>query len=85
MTDKQRVLRRLRTHGSTTPTEWIGPHVVDGGKPIQRLAPRICELRKEGVPVETARTKPCSLYVLASPTPVIVEASGQYALTERAA
>jgi hypothetical protein len=83
MTDKDRILRRLRSHGSTTPIEWQGP-TPDGGKPVLRVAARIGDLRKDGIPVQTARTRPCALYVLPAPAAVI-EPSGQYALTERAA
>jgi hypothetical protein len=84
MRDKDRILRRLRSHGSTTPLEWQGPDVIDGGKPILRPAARVGDLRKDGIPVETARTRPCALYVLPTAA-TVVEPSGQYALTEQAA
>lgn len=74
LTDKDRVRNRLLSHGSTTPLDWQSP-TVDGGKPILRLAPRILELRGEGMDIKTAARRPVARYVL--PEPVVTDARGQ--------
>src|SRR5690349_8807518 len=46
---KQRVLAALRSRGARgiTQVDFLAPNVIDGGKPITRVAPRILELRKD--------------------------------------
>ena len=63
MIDKERVRQRLLDNGTTTPLEWLPP-TIDGGKPILRLAPRIKDLRNEGVPISTVETRPVAVYQL---------------------
>lgn len=46
-TNRNKVYRHLRHHGSITPVEALIVHK------IQRLAPRIQELRDQGVPIRT--------------------------------
>lgn len=79
VSDKERVRNWLLLNGSTTPLDWQAGRVVDGGKPILRLAPRILELRAEGMPIETAARRPVALYVL--PGPAVTDARGQTRLT----
>jgi len=63
-TNTDRVLKHLLTAGTITPVEALVVHKV------QRLAPRILELRKEGWEIETVRCEdeagtPYFKYVLA--------------------
>jgi hypothetical protein len=78
-TDKERVRNWLLLNGSTTQLDWQAGRVVDGGKPILRLAPRIYDLRADGMDIETAVRRPVALYVL--PEPVVTDVRGQTRLT----
>ena len=67
MTDKERVLRRLRAGHDVSPLDFDATTdaVVDGGKPIKRVAARINELRDEGHQIDTVgRRNRCALYRL---------------------
>lgn len=52
--DVDRVLSALK-NGPVTPMDFDAPRVVDGLKPIRRVAARICDLRKEGYEITTSR------------------------------
>jgi hypothetical protein len=55
-TQKQRVLDQLRAHPEgVNETAFAAPWVIDGGKPIQRVAARVFELRQEGFQIRTRR------------------------------
>lgn len=66
MTQRDRVERMLHQRGSlgVTPLDFQGPEVIDGGSPIQRLAPRIDELRKRGHIIRTFKKGKVARYVL---------------------
>lgn len=67
MTDKERVLRRLRAGHDVSPLDFdaTSDAVVDGGKPIKRVAARINELRDDGHRIDTVgRRNRCALYRL---------------------
>ena len=65
MTDRDRVLRHLQKYGSLSPLEFDGSRpVVDGGKPIKRVAARVKELRDMGFPILTQRKNGMGFYVL---------------------
>lgn len=67
-----RVLDQLR-RGTTCQVDWYAPHVVDGGKPITRLAARINELREQGHRIMVVgRKHKCAVYELMPPAPVEV-------------
>jgi hypothetical protein len=52
----ERVLRQLRAHPEgVNETAWAPPWVIDHGKPIQRVAARIWELRQAGFEIRTRR------------------------------
>lgn len=53
-TDKARVLARLRL-GPVKPTDFLLPGVVDGARPIMRVAARIKDLRDEGYGIQTGK------------------------------
>lgn len=60
ITDEERVIRLLRARGEqgVTMTEFLAPHVVDGGKPITRMAARVGDLRhKRGHEIRTESVK----------------------------
>jgi hypothetical protein len=48
-----RILAALRAYGSLTPRSFDRQPVIDGGDEIDRLAPRILELREHGYNIET--------------------------------
>jgi hypothetical protein len=49
MTQKLRVLAALRSRGARgiTSVDFLLPNIIDGGKPITRVAARVLELRQE--------------------------------------
>lgn len=52
----ERVLRALRQYpDGVNQTAWSAPWVIDSQKPIQRVAARIEELRREGYVITTRR------------------------------
>lgn len=57
MTQRQRVLAALEDAGASgvSPVDFLGPQVIDGGKPILRVAPRVEELRKQGYRISSYR------------------------------
>lgn len=57
MTQRQRVLAALEDAGASgvSPVDFLGPHVIDGGAPILRVAPRVEELRKQGYRISSYR------------------------------
>jgi hypothetical protein len=72
-TQRDRVLGRLRAAGEAgvSPEDFLLPGVVDGGKPILRLAARIHELVEDGLKIETRRCpNGVTRYALADPPPV---------------
>ena len=66
MTQKQRVLRMLNQRGGlgVTPVDFQGPDVIDGGKPILRLAARVGDLRDDGYVIRTFKKGQVAKYVL---------------------
>ena len=65
MTQKERVLARLRAGHDVSPTDFQLPNVVDGGKPILRVAARILELRQDGYQIDVVATRnECAVYRL---------------------
>lgn len=69
-TQFERVLARLEANGTVSQDDFLLPRVVDGGKPILRVAPRIKELRDDGVRIDTRRRpNGTALYVLQHPEP----------------
>jgi hypothetical protein len=71
LSQRDRVLLALKRYPRVSVTDFLAPAVVDGGKPITRLAARINELRDEGYAIEDAgRVHGCSSYRLA---PVVEE------------
>jgi hypothetical protein len=68
MSDKTRVLAALRA-GDVRPSDFLPPNVV--GKPIQRLAARVNDLRRDGYGIETVATRPTAVYrLVSSPSPL---------------
>ena len=68
MSQKARVLAALRSRGARgiTQVDFLAPNVIDGGRPITRVAPRIHELRtKDGheIAVDGERDS-CAVYRL---------------------
>lgn len=62
----ERVLLALMRYPRVSVTDFLAPAVVDGGKPITRLAARINDLRAEGHKIERAgRVNGCASYRLA--------------------
>lgn len=54
MTQRDRLLRALE-HGPVPATAFAAPDVIDGGKPVFRVAARIGELRDAGYEILTTR------------------------------
>lgn len=52
LSQKDRVLRMLQ-RGPVNTTDFLLPDVVDGRKPILRVAACVCQLRKSGYPIAT--------------------------------
>jgi hypothetical protein len=76
MTELERVIRALRAAGDRgiTQVDFLTPDVIDGEKPITRLAARILELKAEGYQIEgSGKRDKCKVYVLAA-DPVAVQA-----------
>lgn len=69
-TQRDRVLVALKRAGrrGLTQIDFHAPHVVDGGTPITRLAPRIRELREQGYTIVSRRDNGLARYVLIQPT-----------------
>lgn len=73
MTDKDRILARLRDGNTVSPVDYQAP-TVDGGKPILRVAARINDLRNEGHRIDTIGKKHgCAVYALVRSAPRLVE------------
>ena len=66
MTQKERILRMLNQRGGlgVTPVDFQGPDVIDGGKPILRLAARVGDLRDDGYVIRTFKKGQVAKYVL---------------------
>jgi hypothetical protein len=67
LSQKQRVLKAARAAGTTglTSVDFLLPDVIDGGKPITRLAARIEELEADGIRFwRDGRRNGCVIYVL---------------------
>lgn len=67
VTQNDRVLAALKQAGKRGVTEldFEAPRVTDGGKPIRRLAARVCDLRNQGLPVLTVGERDgVAVYVL---------------------
>jgi uncharacterized Zn-binding protein involved in type VI secretion len=63
MTDYDRLLKHMKAGMTVCPTDWNGPEPIDGGKPVLRVAARICEMRAAGLPVERVGTRnACAVY-----------------------
>ena len=74
MSDKARVLAALRA-GDVTPNDFLPPC---DGKPIQRLAARINDLRRDGYGIETVEVRPTAKYrLVSSPTPAVTPQAPQ--------
>ncbi len=76
-----RVLRQLRAAGrlGVTQVQFLEP-VCDGGEPILRVAPRVCDLRADGYPI-TGDGTAANPYVLQGarrtpPTPKVPDPDG---------
>jgi hypothetical protein len=72
-TQRRRVLAQLVKSGATgiTSADFGTPRVIDGGKPIARLAARIEELRRAGVEIASGgRRGKLEVYVLADASSV---------------
>lgn len=70
LTQRDRVLRQLERTGHVSPEDFLLPDVCDGLAPILRVAPRIGELRDQGLPIVTGTTRHgTALYVLQHPEP----------------
>lgn len=54
MTQVERVRRALE-RGPVNVTDFAAPNVIDGGKPIMRMAARVQELRDQGYAITTRR------------------------------
>lgn len=67
MSQKARVLAALRSRGArgVTAVDFLLPDVIDGGRPITRVAARVLELRDEGhtIVVDGERDS-CAVYRL---------------------
>lgn len=79
MTQKQRVLTALQRTGwqGITQVDFLAPHVIDGGKPVTRLAARILELREDGHAIRVVgERQECAVYQLEANRPVTVTDTG---------
>jgi hypothetical protein len=72
MKQTTRVLRALRRHPEgITSVDFLLPNVIDGGRPITRVAARIRDLRNEGHEIVTGGERyGCAVYKLPQPEPV---------------
>ena len=71
MSDTDRIARHLERFGTLSPLEFDGSRpVVDGGKPVKRVAARIKELRDRGWTIETGRRNGMGFYELVRSEPV---------------
>lgn len=66
MTARERIARHLVKHGEVRECEFDGSGgpVIDSGRPIRRVAPRIKELRDEGWEIRTVMDQGMARYVL---------------------
>lgn len=65
MNQRDRVLARLMGGHDVSPVDFQLPDVVDGGKPILRVAARILELREDGFQIDVIATRnQCAVYRL---------------------
>lgn len=65
LTDTDRILRPLRRGQRIGPAMFMAPRVLDGGKPITRLAARIKDLRNDGRHISSSRARNgTALYVM---------------------
>lgn len=81
-TQVQRIERVLAERGYFNETEFAAPNVLDGGKPIQRVAARIFELRKAGEDIATRRESNGTATYVKRLAVVTEEETGQLALVE---
>ena len=64
LTQTERVLRALQS-GPVFAADFSPPHVIDGGKPIFRVAARVGDLRKAGHDIKTRIARNgCAIYQL---------------------
>ena len=54
MTDRLRILAALE-QGTVSPVDFAAPNVIDGGKPVMRVAARVKELRDAGYTIRSSR------------------------------
>lgn len=69
-TQVERVERLLRQRGEqgVTPVDFLLPNIVDGGRPITRVAARVLDLRNQGLNITTSGTRNgVAVYVLRVP------------------
>ncbi len=67
MTQRERVRRALLKAGphGITCVDFLAPDVIDHGTPITRVAARVDELRKDGLPITSSGVRDsCSVYTL---------------------
>lgn len=57
MGQRERIEKVLRERGYVAATDFMAPNVIDGGKPITRVAARMLELRAAGYELERERAK----------------------------
>lgn len=83
-----RILARLRAGHDVTPIDFDLPGVVDGGKPIQRVAARILDLKRQGHEIARVGTRnKCAVYRLirdANAPRITEDIDGQMRLDEAA-
>lgn len=78
MTQKDRILQALRLAGQTgiRPEDFLLPDVIDGGKPILRVAARVQDLRKEGHRINTDTSGVTAIYTLVGAVEVMSPVEG---------
>lgn len=82
MSGKQRILARLQAGHDVSPIDFQLPAVVDGGKPILRVAARILELRNDGYQIDVVATRnECAVYRLRQ---LVEDDDGQLRISEAA-
>lgn len=59
-----RIAAALKAHpNGITQADWTGPHTIDNGPPILRLAARILDLKAKGFPiVDAGERQGCKVY-----------------------
>lgn len=72
MRQRDRVLRALQRYpGGLTQVDFLLPNVIDGGRPITRLAARVKDLRDDGHRIDVDGERyGCAVYKLPQAAPV---------------